>query len=339
MNFNYKIMFFFMMMFGTMISISSNNWMSMWMGLEMNLISFISIIKQNNNPMNSESSMKYFLIQAFSSSLFLMSIMLSLNNLNMIHKMNIMNEMINLICLSSLIMKLGMAPLHFWFPEIIEGLSWISTLILMTWQKIAPFMLISYFIKINMILLMLIILSSMLGSIGGLNQTSMRKILVFSSINHMSWMMSSFLINNLMWMIYFLIYSLINMSIIMIMHFNKIFFIKQLFFMFNQKLLMKMYFFINLLSLGGLPPFLGFLSKWLIVQNMSNKYIMLNLIMILLNLITLFFYIRIMINSMIFNNNKIMLINNLNKNNWSIISLSFFSINLLVIIPLQFNLI
>jgi len=103
-----------------------------------------------------------------------------------------------------LLLKRGAAPFHFWFPNVIEGLSWINSLILITWQKIAPLILTSYII-INKIILISVILSIIIGSLGGLNQTSLRKLMAFSSINHLGWILSAIYSRESLWIIYFFI--------------------------------------------------------------------------------------------------------------------------------------
>nr|AWB97135.1 NADH dehydrogenase subunit 2 [Melophagus ovinus] len=294
-----KIMFFFTLMMGSMISVSANSWLSAWMGLEINLLSFIPLMS-DMKLMSTESSLKYFLIQALASMILLFSM------ISMYMKMNMLNYYYcKLMIISSLLMKMGSAPFHFWFPMIMEGLSWLNSLILMTWQKFAPLMLISYFNFDNMMLIP-IILSSLIGSMGGLNQVSIRKLMAYSSINHLSWMLMSIMNNNNIWILYFLIYSLLNFIITMMFHEFKISYINQLTFMIFNSKLMKFFIFMNLLSLGGLPPFLGFFPKWLIIQEMvMNKQIMLMLILMMTTLISLFYYIRISYTTFLLNHYEI----------------------------------
>jgi NADH-ubiquinone oxidoreductase chain 2 len=70
-----------------------------------------------------------------------------------------------------------------------EGLKLENCALLRTVQKAAPLMLISYLIEINAFTLRIILISTIVGSIGGLNQTSIRKILTYSSINHTGWIL------------------------------------------------------------------------------------------------------------------------------------------------------
>nr|YP_009441578.1 NADH dehydrogenase subunit 2 [Tachyta nana]AOY39253.1 NADH dehydrogenase subunit 2 [Tachyta nana] len=331
-------MFILTLILGTLISISSYSWLGTWMGLEMNLLSFIPLIKENNNSFSSESSIKYFLIQALASSMFLISIIILMTMSNLLNEFFINNFMLSMIMNSSLLMKMGAAPFHFWFPEIIEGLNWMNSLILMTWQKIAPMMLLSYSIKFNNFIIIIILMSTLIGSISGLNQISMRKLMAYSSINHLGWMLSSFLFNEMLWINYFILYFYMLISLIYILNKFKIFYMKQMFLILNKNTMIKFIFSLNFLSLGGLPPFLGFMPKWLIIQHLSMNYMFLLLFMILMSLITLFFYMRIIYSSLIFMNNQLIFNSLITiKINSIILIMSFFSINGLIIITMLNN--
>uniref|UniRef100_A0AAU7YT96 NADH-ubiquinone oxidoreductase chain 2 n=2 Tax=Cheilosia TaxID=173981 RepID=A0AAU7YT96_9MUSC len=286
-----KILFIFILMMSTMITISANSWLSAWMGLEINLLSFIPLMS-NNNLMSNESSLKYFLIQALASSILLFAIILFMYKNNYMNQIYI-NNFINMIILSSLLMKVGAAPFHFWFPNVMEGLNWMNSLILMTWQKIGPLMLISYLI-IKFLLFWSIILSVIIGALGGLNQTSLRKLMTFSSINHLGWMLMSMYSNESLWINYFIFYSFLSFNLIFMFNMFKLFHINQLFSLFFFNKTLKFTLFLNLLSLGGLPPFLGFIPKWLTIQYLTfNNQLFMLMILIMMSLITLFFYLRL----------------------------------------------
>lgn len=190
-----------------------------------------------------------------------------------------------------------------------EGLTWINALILITWQKIAPLILISY-LDIKNLLLIRVILSVIVGAIGGLNQTSLRKLIAFSSINHLGWILISLIIRESMWLIYFTFYSFLSFILTFIFNIFKLFHLNQLFSWFINRKVLKFTLFMNFLSLGGLPPFLGFLPKWLVIQELTfcNQYFTLTII-IISTLITLFFYLRICYSAFMLN---------YYENNWTI---------------------
>nr|YP_009255789.1 NADH dehydrogenase subunit 2 [Antheraea assamensis]ANE10878.1 NADH dehydrogenase subunit 2 [Antheraea assamensis] len=283
-----KMFFIFILIFSTLIAISSNSWFGCWIGLEINLLSFIPLISSPFNLLASEASLKYFLTQSIASINFLFVILLKMTLLKNFSMDNFISIMIN----SSLLMKMGSAPFHFWFPNITEGLSWFNNFILMTWQKITPMILLSYYMNKNFLYFM-IIFNIMIGAIGGLNQISIRKLMAFSSINNLGWMIFAIMISENLWIFYFSMYSFL-ISIMCFFFFNlNMFFINQLFIN-NITPLIKLNLLINFLSLGGLPPFLGFFPKWIMINFlMINKFYLLTFLFIMSSLIIIFFYIRI----------------------------------------------
>nr|AND96707.1 NADH deshydrogenase subunit 2 [Digitonthophagus gazella] len=330
-------MFSSTLIFGTLISISSYSWMGMWLGLEINLLSIIPLMSNTKNSMASEAAMKYFITQTLASTILLFSIILM--SLDFSYIMN--NFYLTMMFNTSLFIKMGAAPFHFWFPEVMEGLSWTNSFIMLTWQKIAPLVLITYTNFQSMpYLILIIIMSSIFSGILGLNQTSMRKILAYSSINHLSWMLASMLFFETIWIYYFITYMIITFNIIIILSKFNIFMLSQLFLSINHYPLIKFFFMLNFMSLGGLPPFLGFMPKWLTIQILIKMNLFsLSLIVIVMTLITLFFYMRIITLGIIMNTNnnlyyKMPYLNQLNN----IYLINFIILMSLLFITILFNL-
>nr|AII02249.1 NADH dehydrogenase subunit 2 [Endrosis sarcitrella] len=311
-----KMFFMFILFFSTLISISSNSWFGCWIGLEINLLSFIPLISNSNNLLSSEASLKYFLTQSIASINFLFSILMKLILMKTFEVNNFISIMIN----SSLLMKMGSVPFHFWFPNIIEGLSWFNCFILMTWQKITPMILLSYYFNKNF-LIFIMILNTIIGAIGGLNQTSLRKLMAFSSINNLGWMLASIMISENLWMFYLFMYSFLISIMCILFNMLNLFFINQLFFI-NMNSMIKISLLINFLSLGGMPPFIGFFPKWIVINFLIfNKIYIVTFIFIMMSLIMLFFYIRIFYSSFMFNYLKLKWFKiNIKNNNFLIIN-------------------
>nr|AYR05289.1 NADH dehydrogenase subunit 2 [Coleoptera sp. ACP-2013] len=325
-------MFFLTMIIGTLITISSYSWMSMWIGLEINLLSIIPLLKSPNNLFPAEAAFKYFITQSMASTIFIFSMIM---NFNLMEQINGFTEISNIIFLMSIFIKLGAAPFHAWFPEVLEGLSWIKSLLMLTWQKVAPMIIILQNFKLNFFMISIILLSALIGSILGLNQISMRKIMAYSSINHISWMISSMISTKMIWMIYFLIYSLISISIILTLNSNKIYYLHQINnFKYNK--ILNLLLMLNFLSLGGLPPFLGFFPKWLTINFLLGNNFMIAILLIMFTLMSLFVYTRILFASMV-------LLNSENKSivtqkpNIKMVLLNFTSLISLMFCPLMFN--
>nr|YP_010586316.1 NADH dehydrogenase subunit 2 [Lepidostoma inops]UZZ44091.1 NADH dehydrogenase subunit 2 [Lepidostoma inops] len=295
-----KMLFFLIMIMSTLFSISSISFFNLWMGMEINLIAFIPLMINLNNNLNSESLMKYFITQSLGSVNFIFSSLLLIS----FNKWFLINSMINIsifkILNLTLFLKMGAAPLHFWFPKVMKGINWNSCFILSTWQKIIPMITLSYCFNINL-MYFFIILSALIGSLMGLNQTSLKLIMSYSSISHISWMISSIMMNLNLWLIYFILYSvmtfilMINFFLMNLNHMNQFFFMK-------SNLNLNFFMFLSFLSLGGLPPFLGFFPKWLLINHLiSLNYNFLILILIFSSLINLFFYTRMFYSFMMLN--------------------------------------
>nr|YP_010956288.1 NADH dehydrogenase subunit 2 [Opecarcinus hypostegus]WMY25252.1 NADH dehydrogenase subunit 2 [Opecarcinus hypostegus] len=280
-------MFLLLLLTGSMISISSTSWFSAWIGLELNMLCFIPLITSKMNLYLSESAVKYFLIQAMGSALLISSSFFFISFPIISH----------IFILSSLLLKLAAAPFHFWFPQIIEGLMWPQVFLLSSLQKLAPMALMSYlhmnYIMTNMIIFSAM-LSAILGALGGLNAMYLRKIIAFSSINHLSWMLIAILTSEMLWLFYFFIYLIMLSTIVTMFYKLNMFTLSSLIQYYHNNPYQFFLIIVNLLSIGGLPPLIGFVPKWLLIQTMVNYYLIPPLLIILTSsLITLYFYMRI----------------------------------------------
>nr|URX53798.1 NADH dehydrogenase subunit 2 [Bifiditermes nr. madagascariensis] len=297
-----KILLLTTLVGGILVSISSNSWLGAWMGLEINLMSFIPLMLSQENIFTAEASLKYFITQALASStLLFLVVMKALVNQSLLTSSEIHESLI----MTPLLLKVGAAPLHWWFPSVMEGLSWMNCLLLMTVQKMAPLMLISYLTSPNLLTLLVIVTSTVIGSMGGINQTSARKILTYSSINHTGWMLMALLSSSNLWMLYFTIYSLLTTTITTITKTFNISLINQTMTTTSNKPV-KLMLLTSLLSLGGLPPFIGFLPKWAVIQMMitNNMGFMLT-VMVFTSLVTLFYYLQMCYSSFLILHNEV----------------------------------
>nr|YP_009531180.1 NADH dehydrogenase subunit 2 [Ornebius fuscicerci]AXY63937.1 NADH dehydrogenase subunit 2 [Ornebius fuscicerci] len=336
-----KILFFSLLIMGTMVTISANSWLATWMGLEINLLSFIPLISNSTNMFSSEAALFYFLIQAVASSLLLFFMMIFLiMEKNLIEIQNIFYNLISI----TLFMKLGASPFHYWLPKVMEGLTWMNCLILTTWQKLAPFSILILLMKTSLWFNLISLTSIIVGAIGGVNQTSLRKIMAYSSINHIGWMILILQFNNSIWLVYFTTYSIMNFSLMFLFSSYQISHINQ--FMLDNLVNSKYTnFFIsmNFLSLSGLPPFIGFLPKWLIIESMQMNLFtnFMLVILIISSILTLFYYLRISLKIFMFASlsNKWLILppENINQNNYILMTLSFISILGLPCLVFLFN--
>nr|YP_010579416.1 NADH dehydrogenase subunit 2 [Leptestheria dahalacensis]UNY33472.1 NADH dehydrogenase subunit 2 [Leptestheria dahalacensis] len=284
-----------------MIVISSTSWYTAWVGLELNLLSFLPLILTSKMNLSfSEASMKYFLVQALSSVLLLFGSLMSSYSAYAL-----------VLVFFALMLKLAAAPFHFWVISIVEMMSWTSVFLLFTIQKIAPLVLLfSTFVvyETSLLALLFIIFSAVIGSIGGLSQCMLRSMMGYSSINHMSWLLSSLYVSRELMESYFILYILVLLPMIILFLNSSFFHVSQLsHIMFSSK---KVLSFFCLLSLGGLPPFLGFLPKWIVINKLVEIHmLMLILFLVFMALITLYYYLRLTYSSFMISSSSVFSLN------------------------------
>nr|AKF02788.1 NADH dehydrogenase subunit 2 [Enyalioides sophiarothschildae] len=280
----------------TIITMSSHHWMMAWIGLEMNTLAMIPIISKQHHPRATEAATKYFLTQAAASALILFASSLNAWKTGTwdITQMTYPNA--NALLTSALAMKLGLAPMHFWLPEVLQGSTMKTALIISTWQKLAPMTLI-YLSTNNLsttILLTMGILSTMLGGWAGLNQTQTRKIMAYSSIAHLGWMVTiATTLTNIM-ITALIMYLLMTTSMFSTLMSSKSKTIQDTTTSWTTSPALMIMMMLTLLSLGGLPPLSGFLPKWLILEELITQNLLPTAVAIALaTLLSLFFYLRL----------------------------------------------
>nr|QHN55139.1 NADH dehydrogenase subunit 2 [Neodiprion sertifer] len=287
--------FYLMLIFGILITVNSSSWIGAWMGMEVNLLSFIPLLMNNNKLSKfSNSSMMYYIIQVGASSFLFMSILMMKMNLGFMN-MNFFMLFLQV----SLILKLGASPFHQWLVKIINNISWMNCFLILTLQKISPL-----FILINMnsslFIYMSMILSGFMGSLLGLNQTSLKLIMVYSSINHMSWMFMSMLIDFYILLIYLLIYSLNNLMICIFFSYFNMNYLNQVYKFNNMNYFMKFLVMMMFLSMAGIPPMFGFIPKFFVfILMVKNMFFIECLMFIIFTLVVLFYYMNLILPSIL----------------------------------------
>nr|AER13547.1 NADH dehydrogenase subunit 2 [Anolis agassizi] len=281
---------------GTIITMSSHHWLLAWIGLEINTLAIIPIISMQHHPRSTEAATKYFLTQAAASAMILFSSSTNAWYTGTWDITQMTTTHSNILLTLALSMKLGLAPLHFWLPEVLQGSTMTTALIITTWQKLAPMSLI--YLTMNSlfptILLSLGLLSSMVGGWGGLNQTQTRKIMAYSSIAHLGWMatVSSIMTNILV--LNLLIYLTMTTTMFFSLILSKSKTIQDTTTSWTTSPMLTIIMMLTLLSLGGLPPLTGFMPKWLILEELTMQNLtLLALIMAMASLLSLFFYLRL----------------------------------------------
>nr|BAE79529.1 NADH dehydrogenase subunit 2 [Mantella baroni] len=280
---------------GTTITISSHHWLLAWIGLEINTLALIPVMTKNPHPRAIEAATKYFLTQATASALVLFSALINAWQTGEWTITTLLNPSSTSLSIA-LMMKLGLAPLHFWMPEVLQGIPLLPGLILSTWQKIAPMTLMLQISQLINLELMIFIglISILVGGWGGINQTQLRKIMAFSSIGHLGWMLIILKFNPQLTLLSFTLYLFMTSAMFLSLIVSNTTKMQDISTTFTKIPVLTSFMMLILLSLAGLPPLTGFIPKLLITMElMKQNAIILASTIMFLSLLALFFYIRL----------------------------------------------
>nr|AAL16617.1 NADH dehydrogenase subunit 2 [Xenisthmus sp. CET-2001] len=280
---------------GTTITFASSHWLLAWMGLEINTLAIIPLMARHHHPRAIEATTKYFLTQATAAATLLFA---SISNAWLTGQWDIqqMTHPIPLTMVTlALMLKIGLAPFHAWLPEVLQGLDLTTGLILSTWQKLAPFALLLQVTKTDQTMLIILALTStIVGGWGGLNQTQLRKILAYSSIAHLGWMLLILPYAPSLTLLSLVTYIIMTTSTFLVFKLSHSLNINSLSTAWAKAPLIATAAPLLLLSLGGLPPLTGFMPKWLILQELTKQNLaLIATISALSALLSLFFYLRL----------------------------------------------
>nr|BCD33191.1 NADH dehydrogenase subunit 2 [Channa marulius] len=280
---------------GTTITFASSHWLLAWMGLEINTLAILPLMAQHHHPRAVEATTKYFLTQATAAATILFA---STTNAWLTGQWDILqmsHPLPTTMVLLALALKIGLAPMHSWLPEVLQGLDLTTGLILSTWQKLAPFALLLQIQPNNTTLMITLgLISTLVGGWGGLNQTQLRKILAYSSIAHLGWMILVLQFTPTLTLLTLLTYIIMTSSLFLIFKLNKATNINTLATSWTKAPTLTSITPLLLLSLGGLPPLTGFMPKWLILQELTKQNLPLTATLAALTaLLSLYFYLRL----------------------------------------------
>nr|YP_009910885.1 NADH dehydrogenase subunit 2 [Darevskia raddei]QDP70114.1 NADH dehydrogenase subunit 2 [Darevskia raddei] len=281
---------------GTIITAASYHWFLAWVGLELNTLAIIPILAKQHHPRATEAATKYFIIQATASSIILLSSTINAWHTGTWDITQLTMFPTPIMLTIALAMKLGLVPMHFWLPEVMQGTDITTALIVATWQKLPPISLL--YLTTNQLpttlLFILAILSTLVGGWSGLNQTQLRKIMAFSSIGHLGWMATITTMSQKLLILTLSTYLLMTTSMFLVLTTLTAKTTKDLGTMWTTSPTLSSTALITLMALGGLPPLIGFLPKWLILQELtSNHLIPLATTLALTSLLSLMFYMRL----------------------------------------------
>nr|AEA37939.1 NADH dehydrogenase subunit 2 [Heteronotia spelea] len=279
----------------TVIIMASHHWLLAWLGLELNTLSILPIIMRSNHPRTTEAATKYFLIQTTAATLILLASTMNAWQTGSWNIMQSSSPIATTITTTAIMMKLAIAPAHLWYPEILQGTTMTTALIISTWQKIAPltllYLLINHLSTNTMLLLGL--LSALLGGWAGLNQTQTRKIMAFSSISHMGWLVTALCLSPSLTTLTMITYLIMTTTMFLSLTMSSSKTLLDLGTSWTHSPILLTTTMLTLLSLAGLPPLTGFMPKLLILKELvTTKLLALSTALALTSLPNLAFYTR-----------------------------------------------
>nr|QKI84829.1 NADH dehydrogenase subunit 2 [Aspidoscelis gularis] len=281
---------------GTLITMNSNHWLLAWLGLEINMMAIVPMISKTHHPRATEATIKYFLAQTGASLLMLFASSTNAWYTGTWDITQLTNPTSCTTLTIALCMKIGLAPMHLWLPEVMQGTTLKMALIIATWQKLAPMSLILMTSNSHskLLLMLMATLSIIIGGWGGLNQTQLRKIMAYSSIANMGWMMIILQQAPKLTTFTLLLYITMTTTMFMTLTPQKTKTIKTIGTTWTLSPPLTIITMLTLTSLGGLPPMTGFMPKWLILEKLlSENMTPLATITAMATLLSLFFYLRL----------------------------------------------
>nr|UXB57874.1 NADH dehydrogenase subunit 2 [Rhinichthys falcatus] len=281
---------------GTTLTFASSHWLLAWMGLEINTLAIIPLMAQHHHPRAVEATTKYFLTQATAAAMILFASTTNAWITGVWDMNNMSNPVASTMIIAALALKIGLAPMHFWMPEVLQGLDLLTGLVLSTWQKLAPLALIIQTAQAidPLLLTALGLMSTLIGGWGGLNQTQLRKILAYSSIAHMGWMIIVLQYAPQLTLLALLTYIFMTSAAFLTLKTSSATKIGTLATIWSKSPILTTTTALVMLSLGGLPPLTGFMPKWLILQELAKQSLpLIATIMALAALLSLYFYLRL----------------------------------------------
>nr|WDA96143.1 NADH dehydrogenase subunit 2 [Whitmania pigra] len=279
----------------TFMMASCNSWFSLWVCLELNMFMFIPVIMWGNTDNEEEGAVKYFIIQSLASAMLVISIFYSFNLSNF-------EVVMVYILVMAILMKMGSFPFIFWYTSVMKSISWVSCMILSTWQKLGPLLILIFYINsLNKLFLFVSLINVFIGGCAGCMQSDLRALMAYSSISHLGWMMSVLSgVYKMLSIIYFIMYTLLVLPIFFIMAFVNIKSMSMLFSI--NKISFSNLFSIMLLilSLSGLPPLSGFMPKLMILNILSLDNFFMGLSMVIFSMLSMYMYLNMFFTFMLF---------------------------------------
>ena len=307
---------------GMMVMISSNDLMVFYIGLELQSLALYVLATFNRDQLkSSEAGLKYFVLSALSSGLLLYGCSLiygfsGSTNFNIIsNQLNSTNYVLTfgiVFILVGLAFKISAVPFHMWAPDVYEGSPTSVTLFFTMVPKIAALTVFIRFLYVpflnlidqwQMIIIFLSIASMLFGAIAAIGQTNIKRLIAYSSIGHIGYVLAGLATGSnegiQSSIIYITIYVIMNLaffSCILMLKRNDQYYedIEDLSGLSKNHPLLSLSLLVILFSLAGIPPLAGFFAKFYIFTAvLEQSMYFLAIVGLLSTVIAAFYYLRI----------------------------------------------
>ena len=249
---------------------------------------FLPLITFRRELYELENRIKYFLVQRMASLWFLLA--LTVFSLKLF--------LVQIVILLSILIKLGVFPFHGWFFRIMRTTSWKFLFLFSTLQKFIPLIVLrNTFLSLPLVLSVLGLTLIFIMRIGT-TFLSARLVLTLSSLNNVRWILLSLQRRCIFWLVYIRIYIILLIPVIRFLSMLSLPF-SGLFFSSTTRGREKVLFSACIFSLGGLPPFLGFFNKFIIVKlRLSQVSLAFIMLIIFSSLFLLYYYLSLVFSSL-----------------------------------------
>ena len=318
---------------GMMVMISANNFVTIYLGLELLSLSLYAMVAMNRESVAStEAAMKYFVLGALASGLLLYGMSMIYGATGSLEITGIAERLYGggvnksvltfglVFLVAGLAFKLGVVPFHMWIPDVYHGAPTSVTLFIGSAPKLAAFAIVMRLLVNGLItmaqdwqamLVILSVLSMAIGNLAAIAQTNLKRMLAYSAISHMGFMLlgittgvvegdARFALNAyssaMFYVVAYVLMSAGTFGMILLMaragfEADNLEDFKGL----NKRspwfagIMMMLMF-----SMAGVPFFIGFFAKFAVLQAVvAAGYMWLAIVAVLFSLIGAFYYLRV----------------------------------------------
>jgi len=310
---------------GMMVMISANHFLSIYLGLELLSLSLYAMVAfDRDNPNAAEAAMKYFVLGAIASGMLLYGMSMvygmtgSLNIVEVAMSIEQMKES-NIVLIFGLVFmviglafKMGAVPFHMWLPDVYHGSPSTVTSYIASAPKIAGFAMIIRILAEGLggmqadwqgMLVIMAVLSMVLGNVVAIAQTNLKRMLAYSTISHVGFIMLGLLAGNqegyAAAMFYTIVYALMSLGsfgVIMLLarkgfEADELNDLKGL----NQRSPWFAFIMLVLIfSMAGIPPTVGFWAKLAVLKAVVNiDMLWLALVAVFFSIVGVYYYLRV----------------------------------------------